>query len=529
MTSNTLEIEHSSDMTFQRLCSYLRSQIALAFIQKNEGSFAVEMLQSVIPIVGFVAFVDTGSEDGSEAEIEEYLASAGVPFASKSIRSERFDAMRNASLELVPDGFEWVLVMDADEILLSKDFGAIRTLVERDDVDVWSLPRFNWIDKIWGELQPAYPDYQARLFRADPRGKIKYDGRVHEVPIGFDNHVRSSHETLEPPHSDNLHIHHVKLFRKAPERMHAADDLYSRLAAETAGIQTFSDVLVADSLAHETEMHGSQPIRAIHALSLGQFGAPHARAFWSEWNHVHEGSRSLKSICDGQTVANWQRFIRPGTCCIDIGAHSGDTAIPMAIMSADLPRNIRGKVFAVEPNPHVFEVLRINATLNSNIGHFKAFRCVISKADQPEVLISDHANANCNGGITDAGIEELLHDRLIGAERTSFKVPGLSLQTFIQTYLSVYEQRNLSFIKIDCEGYDKEILWSARQILLQSKPVIMVEWFDFFEEKQSADLFRAIQHIQYVAYDAHTLTQANVARKASDLILIPRDRVAEFF
>lgn len=509
------------------LHALLRRRIALSFIHRNEGKLAVQMLQSVIDIVGFVAFVDTSSTDKSEKEILNYLTEAGVPFATETMQPSTFDVMRNRSLSLVPEGFEWILVMDCDEVLLKKDFEAILRLIDSNTVDAWSIPRFNWIDRIWGKRSSDYPDVQTRLFRATPQGKIRYAGQVHEVPAGFDLRENTSFPDpdMNLPHSDEIHIHHIKLFTKSAEQL----DFAHRLYQELGNMRVFNEVLKFDTTSPVDVALDTQPARRLHSISLRDHGRAEARAYWAEWNHQFEASRPFSEIMRGTTVENWRRFIPAGATCIDIGGHSGDTAIPMAIFASDLPRGTHGNIFVVEPNPDVFEILQINLLLNANIGRFKAYRCAITREDQSEVLIADHANANCNGGIADAKIEALMEERLRDAERIVFKVPGLCLDSFIKQNLSSYERRQLAFIKIDCEGYDKEILWASKDVLMQARPVIMVEWFDMFNQEQSENLFQAVEHIDYVPFEAHSLALANIGRKVNDLLLVPKSRISEFF
>ena len=49
----------------------------------------------------------------------------------------------------------------------------------------------------------------------------------------------------------------------------------------------------------------------------------------------------------------------PGDAAIDIGAHTGDTALPVALAVGP-----QGAVFALEPNPFTYKVLIANAGLN---------------------------------------------------------------------------------------------------------------------------------------------------------------------
>ena len=514
------------------LLNQLCGKIALAFIHRNEGQLALEMLASVLPIVGFVSFVDTSSDDGSYEMIQQYLKGSGKPHSVKIIQRDTFDKIRNVSLDMVPDEYDWILVMDADEVLLSRDYPEIAELVNSESVDAWSIPRFNWVDRIWGELSPAYPDYQTRLFKNKPVGKVRYKNKVHELPTGFENRIASSEPRFGEPLSARLHIHHIKLFRKTNHQLEEANRLYQVLQNEEQLMNAAVESVVMTTIDFSDpgpQSFDTSVIRTLHSIDLETFGAPRSRAFWAEWNHPLEGARHLSQLVAGQSVSNWARFIKPGSCCIDIGAHSGDTAIPMAILASDIPRSIIGSVVVAEPNPDVFKVLTVNLALNNHLARFKAVSCAITRSDQAEVTIADHGNANCNGGILDVELGPELESRLKNVNRVTFKVRGLSLSSFVAHALSKYEQKNLSFVKMDCEGYDKEILWGAKELITSIKPVIMVEWFDLFNEEQSLDLFASIEHIGYAAYEAHSLQPASAQQRAGDLVIVPKTRVSEFF
>src|SRR5262245_57752598 len=76
---------------------------------------------------------------------------------------------------------------------------------------------------------------------------------------------------------------------------------------------------------------------------------------FARWRHPRERKKEIP-----QSAVNALRmFVKPGDSAIDIGAHSGDTTLPMALAVGKT-----GAVFALEPNPHIFKVLLANAGLN---------------------------------------------------------------------------------------------------------------------------------------------------------------------
>src|SRR5712691_5456894 len=76
---------------------------------------------------------------------------------------------------------------------------------------------------------------------------------------------------------------------------------------------------------------------------------------FARWRHPGETPK----VVTQQSVDALRTFLREGDVAIDIGAHTGDSTLPIA-----LAVGARGLVFALEPNPYVFKVLAATAALN---------------------------------------------------------------------------------------------------------------------------------------------------------------------
>src|SRR3989449_4363569 len=74
---------------------------------------------------------------------------------------------------------------------------------------------------------------------------------------------------------------------------------------------------------------------------------------------LHPGAYPIAALQVQAAVDQLRRFLRPGDVAIDIGAHTRDTTLPIA-----LALRATGRVLGLEPNPYVFPVLERNASLN---------------------------------------------------------------------------------------------------------------------------------------------------------------------
>ena len=160
--------------------------ISLCMITKDEEKYLEQCLNSVKDIVDEVIIVDTGSTDKTKDTAKKFNAKI---FDFKWI--DDFSAARNESLKHATK--EWILVLDADEILKEKDLEKIKNRTENPrGYSGFSLEQRSYInDYFEGALKNEsnfvlvknYPFYISnflvRLFR-NGQG-IKFQHRVHEL------------------------------------------------------------------------------------------------------------------------------------------------------------------------------------------------------------------------------------------------------------------------------------------------------------------------------------------------------------
>jgi FkbM family methyltransferase len=258
-------------------------------------------------------------------------------------------------------------------------------------------------------------------------------------------------------------------------------------------------------------------IRCGHRIGVGADAA-----YWFEMDHAGEGPRNLLSIFDLYlNQYGWDQFITTGMTCIDIGGHSGDTAIPMQYLS-------RGTVLSIEPNPMIKQYLDFACDMNAHLGRFVTAGEAVTTQDCDAVEILDHNNAMCNGGMIDPAWTQKLQQRMRGMSGDRITVPGLTLEHICAKYLSETEIENIGFIKTDTEGHDCSILESSRDFLDRIKPVIFTEWFFAYTDVESQKLFDVIDSLGYRAFYPGTLEPATVDRRSEDLVLIHHTRLEEF-
>jgi len=199
--------------------------------------------------------------------------------------------------------------------------------------------------------------------------------------------------------------------------------------------------------------------------------------------HPWQGDWEVKSLFNEKILNNLSQIITPNSTVIDIGAHTGNMSVAYSLFA--------DKVISFEPNPATFEVLEKNSQLNPNI---YPFNYAISDEEGPLTFhYSDYGF--CNGGFATR--------TQFGIGVTGHKVPidvwAVNFEKFIEE--NNIEIENISLIKIDAEGHDKDILKTLTNTITTHKPVIITEIYDGLNPNEITDLLNIIHSLGYKAYD----------------------------
>jgi len=98
-----------------------RPRICLNMIVKDEAEVIERCLKSVIPIIDTWIIVDTGSTDGTQAIIKEFMKKRGIDGSLYERKWINFEHNRNEALQLAKEKADYLLFMDADEFLIYEE------------------------------------------------------------------------------------------------------------------------------------------------------------------------------------------------------------------------------------------------------------------------------------------------------------------------------------------------------------------------------------------------------------------------
>ena len=197
------------------------------------------------------------------------------------------------------------------------------------------------------------------------------------------------------------------------------------------------------------------------------------------WRHP----RMDRATVSQAAVDALRTFLRPGDVCIDVGAHAGDTAVPMALAVGPT-----GCVLALEPNPYVFPVLAENAMLNPSKATIVPLMFAATPEDGP--ITFEYSDAGfCNGGRHE--ITRWRHGHAFTLE-----VQGRNLERVLRTEHAALLPR-LRFIKVDAEGFDHAVMATLTGIIGELHPYLMAEVYTHTTGEQRVAFLRFLRGLGY--------------------------------
>jgi len=168
-----------------------------------------------------------------------------------------------------------------------------------------------------------------------------------------------------------------------------------------------------------------------------------------------------------------RKFLKPDSTVIDAGAHYGSFSVLAANLSS------KGKVFSFEPVEKTRRILQKNTEFYGNIEIVGA--ALGAKTASGNISVGPHSNCN------------FVDDERLNANSNRYvdqKVTIMALDDFVA---SNHIER-LSFIKIDTEGYERQVLLGAKKTIRKFRPVISMAAYHRPDDK--IDLPKLIQEIQ---------------------------------
>lgn len=222
---------------------------------------------------------------------------------------------------------------------------------------------------------------------------------------------------------------------------------------------------------------------------------------FARWLHPGESHKTVTQ----ESVDALRGFLREGDVAIDIGAHTGDSTMPVALAVGRT-----GTVFALEPNPYVFRVLALNATLNPASTHIVPLMFAAMPADgEFEFEYSDEGY--CNGGFHQA-VSAWTHGHF-----SKLRVQGRNLMGYLRANAPEALPK-VRYIKIDTEGFDRAVAKTLVDLLRDSRPFLKTEIYKHMPAAEREGYFEDLRQLGYRLYKCGEVEYRGEAlRQAADL------------
>ena len=192
-------------------------------------------------------------------------------------------------------------------------------------------------------------------------------------------------------------------------------------------------------------------------------------------------------VIEKSAIDFFKKFLSPGDWAIDIGGNVGEMSLQMSLITGK-----EGLVISFDPNKYVFKVLEQNISLNPDKTNIVAYNLAIADKEADFYYNSSEASFS-NGGIAETA------DNKHGKYSIGEQVHGVPLRKFLEQKHPEFATK-LKLIKIDTEGYDKEIIKSISDLLAQYKPAVISECFGGNNAEEKYEQFQLLKDMGYKLY-----------------------------
>lgn len=165
-----------------------------------------------------------------------------------------------------------------------------------------------------------------------------------------------------------------------------------------------------------------------------------------------------------------QEFLKPDSVILDCGANIGIFSLYASFLSP------KGRIYSFEPTKATFGILKKNIISNNLQNNIFVLNTALGdKKGKTKLIVSDN---NMGGGnmILDS-------DFLKGKESNYDKTEFIEMTT-IDDFIKENNIQKVDFIKIDTEGYEKQILKGGQKTIKKFHPVIACSAYHLPEDKK---------------------------------------------
>lgn len=151
-------------------------------------------------------------------------------------------------------------------------------------------------------------------------------------------------------------------------------------------------------------------------------------------------------------------FVKKDSIIIDVGANIGIFSLFVNYLAP------RGNIYAFEPTPKTFAILERNIVANNLLRNIHIFNKALGDECGEAMLLK--------GADELAGTNLINKSAYLKGRENLFSSSELISITTLDKFVNDLRLGSVDFIKIDTEGYEKQIIKGAREVIKKFSPVI---------------------------------------------------------
>jgi FkbM family methyltransferase len=205
------------------------------------------------------------------------------------------------------------------------------------------------------------------------------------------------------------------------------------------------------------------------------------------------------------TMQRFAKLIRPGDCVLEAGGHIGYISLYFAQLAGP-----RGSVHVFEPGSNNLPYVRANVAGRDNVS---VVEMALGREPGHLTMYVEDLTGQNNSLVPEfAGLENNQQNAV--RVNVTQEIVGV---TTIDAYTD--EMRiSPSFIKIDVEGFEWEVLRGAARVLAEFRPTMMVE-----VQTHQAEIAEFLHKLNYELFDEHGRALDAIPGATMNIFAIPPD------
>lgn len=191
-----------------------------------------------------------------------------------------------------------------------------------------------------------------------------------------------------------------------------------------------------------------------------------------------------------------KNLIKHGECVIDVGANFGFYTLFLSRLVGT-----KGNVYSIEPIPRTYKIL-LNNINKLKLGNVEVFNYAISDKDGSVIMEIPKF---------DSGGENFYQSKIVANTEQDPSLISFKIDTKSLDSLLFAKSKEFSFLKIDVEGHELQVINGAMKLINRFKPVLYIEVSDNPDDNKTSsfELFNLLSNIGYSPYyyDANKLNR----------------------